>query len=206
MLERFKLQRTNYATFDEDITELPTILTYVEVYGQGVPPPIKLVDDFNITFQSIPSGNIELSPTKFDLVENGYYPVETYQNQTLGVEFESGLHGFNDFTITPVITPGLSLESVGDLALTYTFKNDSAMNIPISIGIELTTENNSISGSILLDKFEFYDGRHLVFQKKIGHNKRVAYKAEKYITLMNCRNEPFNDILFRQISLHIVGF
>ena len=199
VIDRFALKRTNYAVFDENITELPTILTWVDIYGQHAATNLNIGRDFNMSFQHIPSGTFELPETAPVLIANGYYPVKGNKYTTFGIAFETNIHGFEDIKITPVISPGSSLTRLGDLALTYTFRN-SSLNDLVSIGITLTTENNSLVGGLLMGKVQSYDGKWSEFQSRLGHNKIITYTMEKFITLQNCRRDPFNDLLFKHIA------
>ena len=103
VLQRFHLKRTNFAEYEEDLTELPTIM---------IPPVrprnIKFERDYNISFQAL-DGSPYINPT------DGY---QTIGN--LSVHFERTRQ--NGYQITP---EDLSTRKVLNYQLTYRFQNAS---------------------------------------------------------------------------------
>ena len=67
IFQRFLKGRTQFAEFEEDITELPTILTYIEFKKTPI-TPLKYGSDFNISFKIVGQGNPTiLSPGDNDI-------------------------------------------------------------------------------------------------------------------------------------------
>ena len=67
-MEKFQRERTNFAEFEETVTELPTIVTYPVPQNSGMKNGV----DFNISFQ-VASDFDSVSQTH--LTQSGVYPV-----------------------------------------------------------------------------------------------------------------------------------
>ena len=74
------------------------------------------------------------------------------------------------------------MENIGAIAVSYTFKNTSTLNLDLFTTLYLATENNSVLGSALIEKWKSYDGKGATYQTKMGHHTRLVYTATKYLT------------------------
>ena len=132
VLERFLLERTDFSEYDEAITELPTLVAYVDPLDPNI---LKLGRDFNISYGAADIDAKDIT-THLELGENS---VE--ENSTLRIEMEQ-IREQNVFKITPVnFTPG----SRTDYVLIYTFENSSVdSHKTLEVGMRITPENNSV--------------------------------------------------------------
>ena len=117
VLQRFQLKRTNFAEYEENLTEFPTILTW-PAFGN-----LKFGEDYNISFRAPGLPQINLT--------EGY--------QTLGklsVHFESGMI----INLSPV---DLSNGMVPDYKIVYLFENASTQDIVKEVNVRLSAKNNT---------------------------------------------------------------
>ena len=202
--DRYRLKRSNFAEFDEDVIELPTVISSVNqlgsVLGNETIYP-KLGEDFNVSYQALTiSGVFDLPPSIGNFTHNGRYDV-AYSH--LKIDFEQLLNA-SLFKITPVnFSPGMVL----DYVLTYTFDDSSIQKYRISgIQSNLVPENNSEAGSWLIGSTKLYDGKYQSYSSKLGFQTIVTYAPEKKKFLEDkepCRKVPYNDLLFTKISNEI---
>ena len=188
--DRFRLKRTNFAQFEEPITELPTLIAHLIPYENS----LTLGVNFNVSYQAVQS-ELFIPEASSSLIQSGQYPVD---DSPLRVRFES-LYGLNVFKISPVnYMPGTPL----DYALTFTFEEKDVTGATIA----LAPENNSVTGSLLIDNYKRYDGKYQVYEGKVGSTTIITYspEKEKFMEGLNvCRNTPFNELFFRQVSKDI---
>ena len=201
--ERYVQKRTNFAIHTKDITELPTIATFIQPFG------LKLGVDFNLSVQAHRSGAIDSSTEPTQLMKSGVYPVFAEENyEPFQIDFENNLYNGSASKITPIVDSKAKLYRIGDLAMSYTFKDANTSNLEkILITVTLTSENNSIAGSYLIGKTKSYDGKRLTHQSQLGQLTKLVWAATKYVNLdiyeVPCRHKPFNEILFHKISEEI---
>ena len=201
--ERYRLQRTNYATFEEEISEIPTIVTCVRRRD------LNLGTDYNFSMKKIPPSGSKIMPTT-NLTNTGSYKVKLQNDQTLEIEFENELYGWPCYKITPNLPQEISPKNLGTLALTCTFSEtiNSSRLASLITDVRLTSDNNSVSGAHLIEttslKIEHHDGKLKSYQSLPGNNNEVAYRAHKFnILSANCRKQSFNELLFQQVAANI---
>ena len=196
------LERTNFAISTRDITELPTIVSHVRSRS------LELGIDYNLTFQEISSGSLLRPTPSTNLTADGNYTLLSHNGQPFEIEFDKKLYGWGYHKITPLLSDEISLRSLGDLALTYTFKETNDSLKRLVIGIALSSEENSVSGGNVIQtgslRLTHHDGKVQTHLGKIGTDKIIEYTTRKYIYLSErCRQQSFNEKLFKNISKHV---
>ena len=158
MLQRFSLKRTNFAEYDEEITELPTVFTYINPLSDKV----KFKSDFNISYRrSGAATSVNLTEGE-NIVSEGPLKVDFKQR---GKE--------NVFKITPLnFETGMDL----DYTLTYTFEKSFDLELVSHIGVALRTDNNSY---VHCDG-KYYDGDVNDQKSKLGEQGYLLITPEKY--------------------------
>ena len=121
VLQRFQLKRTNFAEYEEETTELPTIQTWL---GFG---NLTFGQDYNISYTQHGSSQSRVLSQGHNMIG------------TLKVKFER--LGHRAFMITPL---NFSKGMHRAYDLTYQFKNASWKKVVRDVGISLSTENNSM--------------------------------------------------------------
>ena len=141
--QRFNLRRTNFAKYDEEITELPTVYTTVGNLNYNA----KFGNDFKISFEeydAISYRDVGLRATNLSIGNN------TVGYSQLVVNLEQRNNG-NMFQLIPVNhVPGMHQEYV----LTYIFTN-SSMYASAIFRVSLKTQNNSYVHCLL----NYFDGK-----------------------------------------------
>ena len=130
ILEKYQRERTNFAEFEETVTELPTIVTYPVPQNSGMKNGV----DFNISFQ-VASDFDSVSQTH--LTQSGVYPVF---GSSLEIVFEP-LYDGNFFKIVPT---NFKTRIVQDFELIFTFDSTS---IQESNTLILTFKGQQLKGS-----------------------------------------------------------
>ena len=130
MIRRYQSQRTNFATYEEDMTEFPTVVTWIS-YDKNVPkdpePNLKHGENYHI---HLFKKRTFFNSTKLRFGKN------VIKQTNLRLDFKPLLHNqnVNAFKITPLnFTPGLVWKDVHyslDLEVVYSFKNVSQWSDP----------------------------------------------------------------------------
>ena len=188
VIQRFRLARTNFAEYDETVTELPTLITYIDNFEER--SRLKYGVDFNLSFGELES----LKPTNLTFGENWM------TGSSLKVDFEEINNG-GLFKITPEhFSQGMPLS----YSLTYIFQN-YILDKATEVSLLLSSENNSI----ILDpsRIKYHDGDVKKSQLKLGYIRDVSISPRKYIFLKGqraCRDKPYNELLLRNISKELL--
>ena len=183
VLNRFHLKRTNFAEFTEEVTEIPTVTTWIE-YSNG--PFLKYWSDFYIQFYNWENN------TSIDL-EIGKNQISGSTLRVYVEEFFDYDHSFQTFRITPLnFLPGMPFR----FTLKYKFETQFGANISsVSIiAVALSTQNNSYCG----DGATFYDGELKDVRASLGQKKYMQVRPEKIIYSQEnekCRSKPYHDTL-----------
>ena len=144
VVQRFQRERTNFAVYEEIITELPTIVTYIRLPKNRL--AVKYGQDFNIQYQS---GTVATLGKGTNLT----FGQNTIKNSQLKVKFEEHKNWPNTYQITAMnYRHGMPL----DYLFTYIFDNSTPHNAkPKSqIGMSLSTENGTMS----CNSHKYHDG------------------------------------------------
>ena len=161
--QRFHLGRTNFAKYDEEITELPTIYTTIRNLNFNA----KFGRDFKIAYEeydAISYRDVGLQATNLSLGNN------TVGNSQFVVNLEQR-YKENVFQITPVNhVPGMHQEYV----LTYLFKNSSIYNSAI-LQVGLKTQNNSYVHCLL----NYFDGKVQHHRARMGEKNFLIVEPER---------------------------
>ena len=187
VLNRFQLKRTNFAEYTEDLSEIPTVTTWIVYASKG--PFLKYWRDFKIRYYHWDNN----TSTILALGENDI------QGSKLSVYLEEfkeheGTTGYEQtFRITPI---NFEAGMPHDFALTYNFwTNTSRVS---TINAALSPRNSSYCG----DSSTFYDGEPKDILAKFGQKKYLLMKPEKTMfgqDAENCRNMPYHDYLLETI-------
>ena len=200
VVQRFILKRSNFATYEDQITELPTIVIWV------YPKNASFGEDFKLYFSTRAGSDNEIevafgknsqkitdSELKFDFKR--YYQGLSALNQYP-----------NLFKITPNVTilPSTIVEwrdSVG-FSLRLSFTNPNIMNGK-EFGLALSTENNTASC-----QGRHYDGDVDWVREKWAKSyiNKLTYFTRKYSYLPftnRCRNRPYTEILIENMNKNI---
>ena len=154
VLQKFSLKRTNFARYQEPISERPTIMVYLEPLSL----PLKYGKDFIISYRQ-------------DLMSDDYdYVYMTFGENKIGkdviIEFEEILSG-HIFKVTPILSHDIleNYDQVIDLVF-----NPEKLDIMgyVTIGMRLSTENNSVS-TWSWSPSEMLDGKQLFYKIDLGY-------------------------------------
>ena len=186
VIQRFQLRRTNFAVFEEDLTELPTITTYIYPYIAN----ITYNRDFKIFFRL---GNSELTnPTNKKALTLGL------NNFRIGfsVNFQHFYEGLSahsyaptSFKITPMNYPS---NMPVEFSLRYQFENASLI-MGSEIWLAFTTENGTASCN-----GNYYDGKKVHKVANLGEVKAltIAVRKDQHLSsLRKCRKVPYTDMI-----------
>ena len=186
VVPRYVQRRTNFYQYEEDISELPTITTFMDPIDIDS-SLVQLGRDFNISFQGVTSTEMTNLTIGINWMEND-----------VQVEMEQ-LAGANIFLIRPIKSPMSGSLTDKILTLTYTFKHGMETKFsPEHVILLLATENNSVQYGF--DKYK--DGNIIAVISKLGRRNDISIKPEKYLFLQElkeCRNKPFNELLFERV-------
>ena len=187
VVHKFQLRRTNFAIYEEDIFELPNIVTYIW--------PMKnftLGKDFSIFFRS----GFDHS-TKWKMLKRG-------ENKIVGRNFTMHLENLfeglsaaepqpNSFRIK---ANNFSAGMPVDFRLKYTFQNSSIMT-GSEIIFSLRPENGCLSCN-----GNYHEGEIQRTTVSLGKVTKLTLAGEKWYYLpehRKCRKRPYNDILIETI-------
>ena len=180
-MEKYRSRRTSYAEYDEEIVELPTMVTYID---KNIRNQFKYGKDFNISFGG-------MSTTKN--LTDGENIIDG--DSGLKVDFERLLSG-NIFKITPInFSPGMKLS----YKLSYSFINFTQIS---PVYLRMASENYSID----LDDDKEYDGSRKKILLYLGDRKKITITAIKHVFLKSerdCRDEPHNEVVLKKIAENI---
>ena len=186
VLQKFQLKRTNFAEYEEEITELPTIFAWLSPYDGD----LILGDNFNLSIiakTSDPLNSISPSWTEGVNLKIGENFVHNLKLTCHELQFAKNLD-LRVFKVRPDnFTVGMPL----DYALKFTFDNLSVVNL---IVISLVAENNSYS----MYSGNFYDGETKDMSSHRGYDNWYFITPEKFIYMpevQNCRKQPYNEEL-----------
>ena len=186
VIQKYNLKKKAFTEEVEDVSELPTIMTEV-VHKEK--RSLTYGDDFSITFGILNSTTYNLS---YGINEMAGLPSLRFEKISSRC---SGVGTMEGFLIVPLSFPS-SKENM-TFQLSWAFKNTSDfLSKVISIGMFLSTENNSIpciTGKC--DGPGYNDGSVVEFLLKPGQIGYCYIYAEKYIFLQElhkCRTQPYN--------------
>ena len=188
VIQRFQLKRTNWAVYEEEIFEFPTIITYIFpdndniTYGKDFTIKFRHGRDKENKFIQLVFGNNSFTESDISLTfENIYKSLSQMKSFP------------NSFMISAEkFVVGMPL----DFMLEYDFANStilSGSNIVFSLRTKNGTE--SCNGN-------YYDGEVQRATAKLGKKTKLTFVAEKEIYLKNtklCRQKPYMDILNENI-------
>ena len=207
IIQKYQQKLTNFAEYGEEVSQLPTILAYIEYNHPEL--TLEFGKDFNLTYQSIDSWEKQLDGHNltrgFNKLENGLQieVLDLLNNKQSGSASDgraSVLSTYHNFKITPIsFFPGMKL----GYALIFDFGSTSGFEELVSqTGLTLTSEDNAWcnTGS------DYMDGGVVRQFGKPGEINFVEIAAEKYKYLQDqkkCRIRPFNKIVAEKISTRI---
>ena len=191
-MERYQQKLTNFAKRDEPISELPTIVTYVEHSEKAIRQnkDLQFGTDYDIAFQDKSSGGNQIMN-----LTRGENLVAGLQ---LNLEVSYDYH-WNELTrITPSNFPNYPPHKFGIL---YTFENQEVGQSVSRVVMGMSTRNNSYCGY----GWDFpNDGKVDKATVKLGNEQFVDVKVEKYLYRpegAKCkRDQPYNDMVIDKIS------
>ena len=184
VLQRYQLRRTNYAEYEEPISELPTIVAYFE------PDYLKYGKDFNISYLVFSSGgNVQvfnLTPGENQVTEEGL------------IDFEELHHG-TTIKITPITPPGGKNRLQGITFVFDPLKQDVVSQV--TIVVKLSCENNSVSWF----PNEHVDGKQLFHRFSAGITMIATLSVEKKVYMSKvCRSTPYNQLILSRLSEEVM--
>ena len=196
VLQKFQLKRTNFAEYEEPITELPTYFVWLSPYDSR----LMLGDNFNMSILDETTDPLNsISPswrqgTKLRLGEN---LVGDLKLTCTELQFAKDLE-MRLFKIRPEnFTVGMPL----DYTLKFTFDNLTAVS---HIVLALIAENNSYS----MYSGNFYDGEPKDISSPLGYDNWYFVTPEKFIykpEVQSCRIQPYNEELAKLILENILA-
>ena len=206
VIQNFQSGKTNYAQYSETITELPTIVTFIDrqIFNLQDPPKYKYGIDFNISVgEWIWNGpgidfNISVGKSMWNATENPISTNLTFGKNVLGsgplaVEFEEiGTGDF--FKITPVnFSPGMSMSHV----IRYTFIKEAT---DVNVGAILSAENNSVPVPFDFKRFDGNINLMKLAQGEMGFVTIVPTKTKFLSESEECRKKPHNEIMLGKLA------
>ena len=194
VMNRFMLKRTNFAEYYEDITELPTIFTWIEFDGYSE-SYLNVGIDFNVTWQW------EWGD------EDGYNPdiiLKLGKNiigiRKLEINFEAmgnrneTRNTIQNYKIIPLkYTPSTKPMNFW---LTYEFTGREEPLVA-RVGVAISTQNNSYCGHDV----NLYDGEIIDIVARKGEEKWITMRPVKYLYTQiheTCRDKPYHDLLLEK--------
>ena len=184
VLQRYQLGRTNFAEYEESISERPTIVTYFEPGSTH----LKYGVDYNISYQ-VYSQVQEPNVQEFNLTHG--------QNQVAGegvFDFEEIGNGLF-IKLTPTTPPNKHNRLQG---IRFTFdplKEDIFSKV--TIVVKLSCENNSIAWL----PNEHIDGKPSYYQLNAGIRMITTLSVEKKVYMSKaCRKTPFNQLILSRLT------
>ena len=179
VIQKFQMEGTNFGVYEEQITELPTIVTYMEPDN----PSLKYGKDFKIEYHPVDQGsdgvNLTFGSNTIGGLKLDFYQIPLWHNR---------------FKVTPMNFPtqGASLN------FKFTFFFESSINMSsINIGFTVSTENGSQS----CEDGRFHDGDVDITWSRVGFLNDLIVFTKKDILLADkkhCRQRPYNDLLIEK--------
>ena len=180
VLKRFRAKKTNFAEYSESITELPTMLAWIEYSENST--GLEIGVDVNITWNYY---SLELGQT---VLYNGL-KLELEDLERIDISDPSM------YRISPLNFPtGMPKDFRYWFSFTFS-QNDSTVS---KAGISFTTKNNSYCGRPWWDDL-FYDGQAIEISAQKESTKWLRLSPVKYLytkTHEDCRDQPYYDQLF----------
>ena len=161
VIDKFKIQRTNFAEYVEKIVEIPTILTYIHGNSRA---KLAYGTNFNIT--------IEVSDHK----QEKYLANGSNWLGALEFDFEALWDG-SVFKITPLSFPE-ELDGSFSYSLSYIFDNSTDVE---KVNFQLTTE----TGGLLDGDGEYLNMDDVVFQASLKNQLDVSISPQEHRYLKN---------------------
>ena len=181
---RFLQKRTNFAEYGEQITEMPTIVTWIQY--SNLARRLEFGKDYQINYSEHPWA----TSTNLTQGENWISSIKI----RFDVKYDS--YGQQMLQTTPLdFNPGI-LENA--FRLTYLFENQTESQVT-RVGISLSARNNSHCAW----GWNPYDGDIARLFVQPGELKKVVINPEKYVFSSDseepCRTEPYNDVLVKRM-------
>ena len=186
VISKFEHKRTNFAEYNEPITELPIFVTRVR-QTQGVSTNLNFGENYWIFF-----GENILPGTEYKNLSQGE---NSLNGLGLKLEIKNGYWGQHRLKITPYNVSDEYLGTGKKIQLTFKFENHSLVS---QVGISLSSRNNSHCGMGSTS----HDGLPSYVHAKPGEKNKVYLNNEKYVfssDIEPCRNKPYNDIIVERI-------
>ena len=185
----FHMKRTNFAVYDEPISEPPTIISWIQYskHQNSKALEYKLGKDYNVTYSTQPWWKAKV------VLEEGENVIPGTRIK-VNLEIKNGPNWEPRLKITPLSFSSRIVQDV--FRLTYIFMNDT-MNDTL-MEFLLTTKNNSNCGK----GWSHYDGDVRNIIARPGETKWVQMNPEKYVYNPGsgkCRDEPYHDLLLNKI-------
>ena len=192
ILQKFQLQRTNFAEIEEPVSEFPTIFLFIDYRDSN--SYLEYEKGFKISFKdsSKPHG-----PTKLKIGLNNLQGSELKLHLDTGeiIADDTSWNPYQGFRITPLdFKVGMSLE----YDLRFHFENQTE-DLVSTTSISLTSEKNSYCPS--MSRLQ-QDGKAQYLFSKTGYYNLVVITSEKYKYINNgkCREMSYTEIVFEQVS------
>ena len=185
IVQRFKQRRTNFAEYTEPITELPTIVTWIQYSNDSQTSKLQFGKDYSLDFQSenklwkrstLKIGNNSVAGILIHLEENYNYHWEAKLRLTP-----------QNFSDKLVKTP---------FSLTYEFKNYTSS--VYGVIVSLSSRHSAYCGY----GYSMYDGKIRPILARPGEMKKVQIRTTKYVynpDLKDCREKPYIDYVVDRI-------
>ena len=198
-VQKFSNKKTSFAEYGEPVSELPTILAFIEYADQNT--TFEYGKDFNWTFQSDISWRKGFKGTN---LTRGVNHVESGLKLVVSdlLKEDKGFSDsyFHNFKISP---DGIPTKNQRSIVLKCSFENTSGYEgINFKIGMVLTSENNTYCNN----GFDYLDGEASRQFVKVGETNFITITPEKFVyhqEIEKCRDRPFNQLLAERMSRHI---
>ena len=198
-IQKFSNKKTSFAEYGEPVSELPTILAFIEYADQNT--TFEYGKDFNWTFQSDISWRKGFKGTNLtrgvNHVESG---LKLVVSDLLKEDRGFSDSYFHNFKISP---DGIPTRNQRSIVLKCSFESTSGYEgINFKIGMVLTSENNTYCNTGV----DYKDGHASRQFVKIGETNFVIIMPEKFVyhpEIEKCRDRPFNQLLAEKMSKHM---
>ena len=184
VLERFSAQKTFFAEYSEPVTELPSLLTYIDSSIRG---DLKYGTDFNITF------TYNGYQTKLKLGKN-------YVGGAKPDRLELDLEALWDETVFRITPQNFPTYVTTQQAMFYTFNQPSAIK---KVNLQLTTKTGgALDGQASTLEGGIFNSNEEVFKVGIKEMATVTFWPEKRIFLKSkgCHPDPVDSSNYIQIQ------
>ena len=165
VVQRYLKQRTDFFEYNENITELPSMVAHIRTYSS-----LKLGLDFNISFQTD------------DFAANLSYGVNSIgRNNPLKITLEK-LNSTKAFKITPHgYKEAKKLQPENKFSVNYIFRESFVTDKTVyGVAFYLVSENNSVWIGV---GSKNADGDSTAIKADLGSKNRVDITPEKYLFL-----------------------